>query len=140
MPRAFHRRLLSVLLIPLLLMLSGIRPGTWHCADGAPCESATALACCCGCTESGAVILHQCREHAGQAVSAETCGCYYAAHSVDAQGVGPQAPAKQVAALPPAALFNAPGARSILICAPAATGSPPRYLIAPRDTRAPPLA
>lgn len=141
MLRAFSRNLFSLLLVPLLLLGGGTGPGAWHCADGVPCETATATACCCGCSETGAVIAHQCREHAGEAITGDTCGCYYERQHIEAQSSAGQVLVKHLAALPPAGtVLLAPPAGKVCVPALAATGSPPRYLVSPRDTRAPPVA
>jgi hypothetical protein len=141
MTRYLSRRLLGIVLLPLLLVLGGVGPGNWHCADGVPCDSASALVCCCGCEASEAAPALDCDDAGGvQHVANESCGCYYAASVVDAQHkVGPNVELAAALATPKP-LFAAPVSSQVSGFDPVDSGCPPRFLVSPRNGRAPPLA
>jgi hypothetical protein len=138
----FRRRIIWLLLLPLLIAPTGAGAGGWHCADGTRCASAAAVACCCGCVETGGQIRHQCEQsQAPASLTTGECGCYYHASHLDpllrsSSVLGDHAPAllpvNQAGYRPPAVAFCR--------LAPADDRGPPGYLVSPRDTRGPPAA
>jgi hypothetical protein len=136
----WSRRIAGLALLPFLILSLGFGTGGWHCSDGTPCEPIVALACCCG--EAGIEAAHACEEPDARTIlTSNDCGCYYDGAPVDAAREPFQLAAHPVA-VPPSCglLFLPPAAQDVGFHAPAGTGSPPRYLVSSRYSRAPPTA
>ena len=135
------RRLFGVALLPLVLLASGLSPGSWHCADGSLCESGTALACCCGRAETGAQVLHRCEDAGAQLSPADECGCYYLTQGAEAvRGVSRVELAASPALPVERTVFTRPKAPGLCKATPPACHGPPGCVLPPGITRGPPAA
>ena len=136
-------RFTACLLLPLYLTVGLLGSGGWFCADGTHCRPAAAATCCCD--DRAAAPVDDCcpspaRSHSIGTAGA-TCGCYYQDQSrdslvklallLDSPSELPTGTGIEVAPPPSARARYYP---------PAATPSPPRYLLSPRNGRAPPHA
>lgn len=142
MMHALTHRWFGVVLLPLLILsnLSGL--GGWFCADGVQCRPATTPSCCCGHDEkrTSATVALECEHGAhGAELKNGRCGCYYQAPAtVETQRKLELAGPDLVLALPVTvfAYVSPPG--HVAPLGRPSLPSPPRYLVSPRDTRAPP--
>jgi hypothetical protein len=143
--RSFKRHFIGVALLPLLILSGLIGPGGWFCADGRLCEPAFAATCCCGCPEDGVPARDCCPGETGphgEAGLRSSCGCYYHAEAA-ARAVVLKSPQHRWNAVsPPTAvtLAVAPPIGFTLALARTPTAKPARFLLSPRQSRAPPFA
>lgn len=141
--RSLTRRLLGVLLLPLLLLANVPGTGGWYCADGNPCRPAAALSCCCPAENHPADRSARVEDPAEDAAPGEVrCGCYYRSEPVIVAAVHGPAPDVDPGPSLPAAFVPAvePLVPPTPLSPPAATISPPRHLVSPSDPRGPPRA
>jgi hypothetical protein len=142
--RTRTRRTYGAAFLALLIALSFLTTGGWFCADGQACLPALAPTCCCGGEEdhSAAVGGELCdSESCPTCLTRGDCGCYqdYAsvATAMRSERFVVDAPAALphptfAAALPPSGRLPQSRADD--------PSPPPRFLVSPRDTRAPPAA
>lgn len=142
------RRAIRAALLSLFIAASFLTTGGWFCADGRACLPALSPTCCCGgaagdasapAVEGGADL---CADADCESRLTEGgCGCYRGLPAIASQLAGPHAPTALPAALSAgsALTFVRPDPCLVSPTAPNPT-PPPRYLVSPRDTRAPPVA
>jgi hypothetical protein len=141
MRKPIHQRL-GAALLSLLIALSFLIAGGWHCADGRACTSGISPTCCCG-EVAGGETGGKWRDATESRIclTQGACGCYRDASQLaslrSAAGVHFELPATLPA---PRLLIARPAGRAMPGFPAASPPLPPRFLVSPRESRAPPAA
>src|ERR1043166_2641639 len=140
--RTISRRTIQAAFLSLLIAVSFFTTGGWFCADGRACMPAWSPTCCCG-DSHGAAVKHAACDTPGDhtCLSEPGCGCYRDPGFPPALRPAGRLTLTAPAILPgPTIPFLVPVSQRVSHRPPAPPISPPRFLISPRDTRAPPAA
>jgi hypothetical protein len=138
------RRTIGALFLSLFIAASFLTTGGWFCADGRSCRPALSPTCCCGAegaaTEATGVTSSDGTSRASTLSHGE-CGCYRDAATTATLLPDVRPFATAPASLPGPGIFPPVSSRPLVsILTAEEFVPPPRFLISPRDTRAPPTA